>query len=291
MKNPLYLSIFGGILGVSILGYGGYSYHKISVSKTELGRELASTTVALEAMGQNLLDAKNQNDELYAKLTGETTRNDAFDQQIQSIASTVGVLDKLSKTDKELLQKYSKVYFLNENFIPSALASIDPVYLFNKKRPEEIHASVLPYLEKLLKDANDGSVPLSILSAYRSFGTQATLKAQYKVTYGAGSANKFSADQGYSEHQLGSAVDFTTPTTGEDLNGFEKTSASTWLENNAYKYGFILSYPKGNTFYQSEPWHWRFVGVELATKLHDTNMHFYDMDQREINTYLVKIFD
>ena len=282
-KHPLY-PVLGGIISLSILGYGGYTYHKLSTSYKVTKLELASTT-------ENLAMAQNQNEVLHSQLSAEVSRNDAFDQQIQSISSTVGVLDKLNKTDKELLQKYSKVYFLNENFVPSALASVDSNYLFNKKRPEEVHASVLPYLEKLLKDANDGSVPLSVLSAYRSFGTQGTLKAQYKVTYGAGSANKFSADQGYSEHQLGSAVDFTTPTTGEDFNSFEKTSAFTWLQNNAYKYGFILSYPKANTFYQSEPWHWRFVGVELATKLHDTNVHFYDLDQREINTYLSKIFD
>ena len=284
MKRHLPYTILGGILGVSILVYAGYTYHTLSLSYKTTKLELASTT-------ENLIVTQNQNEELHSQLSAEVLRNDSFDQQIQSISSTVGVLDKLSKTDKELLQKYSKVYFLNENFIPSALASVDPLYLFNKKRPEQIHASVLPYLERLLKDANNGSIPLLVLSAYRSFGTQATLKAQYKVTYGAGSANKFSADQGYSEHQLGSALDFTTPTTGEDFNSFEKTTAFAWLQNNAYKYGFILSYPKGNTFYQSEPWHWRFVGVELATKLHDTNVHFYDLDQREINTYLSKIFD
>ncbi|PJC82708.1 hypothetical protein CO006_02150, partial [Candidatus Roizmanbacteria bacterium CG_4_8_14_3_um_filter_35_14] len=60
---------------------------------------------------------------------------------------------------------------------------------------------------------------------------------------------------------------------------------------NAYKYGFILSYPKQNTYYQFEPWHWRFVGMTLATKLHDTNQYFYNLAQREIDLYLISIFD
>ena len=152
-------------------------------------------------------------------------------------------------------------------------------------------ANIKPYLENLLKAAASDSVSLLVLSAYRSFCTQAALKTGYKVVYGTTAANKFSADQGYSEHQLGSTVDFTTQTGGETLSGFDKTKSYEWLNQNAYKYGFILSYPKGNKFYQFEPWHWRFVGVELATKIHSENKNFYDMDQREINDFLVKIFD
>ncbi|MEK7495870.1 MAG: D-alanyl-D-alanine carboxypeptidase family protein, partial [Patescibacteria group bacterium] len=68
-------------------------------------------------------------------------------------------------------------------------------------------------------------------------------------------------------------------------------AARLWLTENAYKYGFILSYPKQNTYYRFEPWHWRFVGVALATKLHDGNKYFYDLSQREIDQYLVSIFD
>jgi D-alanyl-D-alanine carboxypeptidase len=87
------------------------------------------------------------------------------------------------------------------------------------------------------------------------------LKSQYRVTYGAGTANSFSADQGYSEHQLGTTVDFTTPKVGGTLTGFDKTDSYKWLQNNAYKYGFILSYPSSNGYYIFEPWHWRFVGL------------------------------
>jgi D-alanyl-D-alanine carboxypeptidase len=130
-----------------------------------------------------------------------------------------------------------------------------------------------------------------VVSAYRSFGEQSSLKASYKRTYGAGTANSFSADQGYSEHQLGTTIDFTTTILGANFAGFDKSDAYEWLLDNAYKYGFIISYPKTNAYYTYEPWHWRFVGVELATKLHDDNQHFYDLDQRAINGYLVNLFD
>jgi len=78
---------------------------------------------------------------------------------------------------------------------------------------------------------------------------------------------------------------------GANLTGFENTEAYTWLQENAYKYGFVLSYPKGNGYYVFEPWHWRFVGKDLAIKLHREDKNFYDLDQRQIDEYLVSIFD
>src|SRR3990167_1970818 len=113
----------------------------------------------------------------------------------------------------------------------------------------------------------------------------------YTVVYGAGTANSFSADQGYSEHQIGTTLDFITTRLSGQLTGFDKTEGYQWLLNNAHNFGFILSYPKNNTYYVYEPWHWRFVGVKLATYLYDNKLNFYDMDQREIDTYLANTFD
>ena len=75
------------------------------------------------------------------------------------------------------------------------------------------------------------------------------------------------------------------------MEGFDKTPEYKWLTDNAYKYGFVISYPAGNKYYKYEPWHWRFVGVALATKLHEDGIYFYDMDQRLIDNYLANIFD
>jgi zinc D-Ala-D-Ala carboxypeptidase len=199
-------------------------------------------------------------------------------------------LEKLAKTDKELLEKYSKVYFLNEHYIPAKLKDIDSKYLTDSTKKIQIHGEVLTDLENMIEDAKDDDVIITVSSGYRSFETQSTLKSGYTITYGAGTANQFSADQGYSEHQLGTTVDLTTPGVGLTIS-FEKTEAFEWLTENAYRYGFTLSYPKGNAYYQYEPWHWRFVGKDLARKLHKDNDYFYDLDQRDINKYLVDIFD
>jgi len=211
-------------------------------------------------------------------------------QQVSAAQTRIGTLEKLSQTDPELLKKYSKVYFLNENYVPASLTKMNPDYTYNPKTDYLFYTDTLPFLNTLMSTTQADSIDIKVISAYRSFGTQSGLKSSYKVTYGKG-ANAFSADQGYSEHQMGTAVDFTTSTVKDTFNGFEKTPAYQWLLDNAYNYGFIMSYPKGNAYYQYEPWHWRFVGRSLARKLHDEGKNFYDMDQRDIDQYLISFFD
>ncbi len=224
-------------------------------------------------------------------LMAEQSRNNSLTEEFNKIMSTVTDLAKLSATDKELLKKYSKNYFLNEHYVPISLSNIDPKFVNSTSSNFQIHSNVKPYLEAMLLTANSEGMNLRVQSAYRSFGTQSALKSAYTVTYGAGTANKFSADQGYSEHQLGTTVDFTTEATKGALVGFDKTPEYQWLLANAYRFGFVISYPAGNAYYKFEPWHWRFVGIKLATRLHNDGIYFYDMDQRVVDSYLADIFE
>lgn len=286
MRGVAPLLILGAIAGLLLLGaagFGGYQY-------VALRNQLASTSADRSTLADELAKSRTDNEQLSQALADQIARNTDFETQIGNIQDTVGTLTKLSHTDRELLQKYSKVYFLNENYIPQSLASITPEFTLEPSRTYYIHSKVKPYLENMIKDAADDNVHLLVVSAYRSFGDQAALKYSYTVTYGSG-ANRFSADQGYSEHQLGTAVDFATKEQGALSLSFGSTTAGVWLDKNAYRYGFILSYPKGNKYYQYEPWHWRYVGVNLATRLHQDNEHFYDLPQRDIDQYLADIFD
>lgn len=304
MRSPHAILIFL-VLAVFLAGalaFGGYRYYVLSKdfekSQTdhikeisELQEKLESLEARLALSEDNLVNEQERNENILSALRSEENRNEAFQNQIEEIAGTVGVLDKLSKTDKELLQKYSKVYFLNEHYVPESLIDIPLAHLYHEDRPQKIHEKVLPYMEDMIEDADSEGVKLYITSAYRSFGTQAVLKSGYTVTYGAGTANQFSADQGYSEHQLGTTVDFTTVGINGGLEGFDGTPAYQWLLNNAHRYGFVLSYPENNSYYEFEPWHWRFVGTELAQDLRKKRINFYDLPQREIDQYLVNIFD
>lgn len=271
------------VIAFIILGFGAYKYYNLEKS-------LELSSVKADQLNTQLQSTKAQNDSLLGELNQYKNISDSFAGQIASITDTVVGYAKLTTTDPQLLQKYSKVFFLNENYVPQGLVRIDTAYTYNKQE-EYFLSKVLPQLLNLINDARNAGNQLQVISGYRSFETQSSLKSGYKMTYGAGTANQFSADQGYSEHQLGTAIDFTTPKIAATFSGFSKTESYKWLLQNAYKYGFILSYPQNNSYYQFEPWHWRFVGIALAKSLHDENKNFYDLDQREINKYLINFFD
>lgn len=108
-----------------------------------------------------------------------------------------------------------------------------------------------------------------IKSEYRSYETQVTTYSQWKAEFGEEEADRISARPGYSEHQLGLAFDLTSVSGGALTDDFEKTKQFEWLSSNAHKHGFILRYPKGResvTGYKYEPWHYRYIGPENATK-------------------------
>jgi LAS superfamily LD-carboxypeptidase LdcB len=268
------------LVGLSFFGLFKYTEYRLSLFSKQIDQTKTETADIENKLNERIVDLEKTITGSQSKLTDVLTReqekNNLLSDQVGEVANMVGALSKLSKTDPELLKKYSKVYFLNEHYVPVSLSKIEPV---------------LPHLEAMLDASKEDGMSLLVLSAYRSFDTQATLKSNYTVTYGAGTANSFSADQGYSEHQLGTAIDFTTGKLNGALEGFDKTPEYEWLKEHAYQYGFVLSYPYGNTYYKFEPWHWRFVGIALATKLSDEKINFYDMDQRLIDNYLANIFD
>ncbi len=305
LKNLLPYMLLCTLFACSLLGYTLWKQsHQIgtlevklqettsahSLLDSERERLLAEASTTIAALTAKLSLTSEELDELEDDYKKEKNKNDDFEDQIKDISGTVKDLDKLSKTDKELLQKYSKVYFLNEHYIPPKIVPIEKQYLYNENAAKSIHGKVEPFLTDMLDDALTDGVKIWVNSSYRSFYEQASLKGAYTQSYGSG-ANAFSADQGYSEHQLGTTLDFTTEGLGGGLGNFETTKAYEWLQKNAHKYGFTLSYPKGNAYYIFEPWHWRFVGEDLAEDLHDAGKTFYEWEQREIDKYLIKIFD
>jgi D-alanyl-D-alanine carboxypeptidase len=288
---PQKILVVLSVLLAAGLVYGGYQYRELYLRGVSLDSQIVELNNSLRISEENLARSEAEKVDLANRLEAEKERVDSLGEQVGEITDTVGDLDKLSKLDPELLQKYSKIYFLNEHYMPSRVVDIDTKYLDSGSRAQQIHASVWPHLEDLLEEAADDGITLTIISGYRSFDMQSSIKSSYSFTYGAGTANKFIADQGYSEHQLGTTIDFGTPGVGATTLAFENTDAYKWLLENAHKYGFVLSYPVGNAYYMFEPWHWRFVGEELARDLHRDGKNFYDMDQREIDKYLLNIFD
>jgi D-alanyl-D-alanine carboxypeptidase len=131
------------------------------------------------------------------------------------------------------------------------------------------------HLGRLVKGAAAAGEDLEVASAYRSYEEQRRSHERSMRVFGA-EAGRMSATPGHSQHQLGTAVDFTNAAAGHEVTeNFGRTSAYRWLERNAWEYGFVLAYPRGKegqTGYRWEPWHYRFVGVEDAKRLEERNL-------------------
>lgn len=288
---PRVLTIVGITLPMLALGFG-YTYTKdqLSLHETRSQQKLSFLELEKKNLLERLNNAQLDITQLQSALDAATSSIEDLEKTKRRAEREIRELEETLETDNELLQKYSKVFFLNEHYKPSNLKEIESKYLLNPDRVAEFHGEAMRDLERMLDDAEEDNIDLKVVSAFRSFETQSQLKSNYSIRYGTG-ANTFSADQGYSEHQLGTAVDLTTPAIGGLYTSFGTTKEFTWLKNNAHRFGFILSYPEGNQYYIYEPWHWRFVGSDLARELKNESMNFYDMDQREIDKYLGDIFD
>lgn len=184
------------------------------------------------------------------------------------------------RDSESLLLLANKSNPLSESYVPSDLTEPNVPVAGDRKylRREAAEA-----IEKMFAGAKNDGVTLVLGSAYRSAQYQRTLYEGYVGKYGVARADAISARPGASEHQTGLAADMVQ--SNGNANGydytqnFESTPEGIWLREHAHEYGFILRYPDGKhdiTGYAYEPWHFRYVGVDYATKIYETdpNMTF-----------------
>ncbi len=173
----------------------------------------------------------------------------------------------------------NKENMLSIDYIPKNMYIVDNNennfrnYLIDNIKPM-LRIEVKPYIEKLIYDANNNGINIIVDSAFRS-GNYQQMILDKVISEKGNEAYKLVALPGTSEHQTGLAVDFAIYENGiynDDIK--EEDKEAIWLKDNAWKYGFILRYPKGKediTGFNFEPWHYRFVGLELAFELYQTN--------------------
>ncbi|MGM0628848.1 MAG: M15 family metallopeptidase [Patescibacteria group bacterium] len=297
-ENKSYLPFLLTVLAVVIVAGGALGAIEIYSLKIEMDRLRTSYQNRVMDLGSEIFslnrerkELMNINEDLRRDLKEEQRTVGSLLDRLEEVTGEVEEIRKLQEIDPELLKKYSKVYFLNENYEPSGLEEIPDKYLAVTRDEAYFHEKAWPFLQRMLRSADRRGFEPRVVSGFRSFEEQSELKQKYNVIYGEGSANQFSASQGYSEHQLGTAVDLSVEEMEGALGGFDNTEFYEWLKDNAHRHGFVLSYPENNPSYQFEPWHWRFVGVDLAKELHERDMYFYDMEQRKIDDYRIKLFD
>ncbi len=175
-------------------------------------------------------------------------------------------------TSKDTLMIVNKHYKIENNYKPDNLVTV----LSEHGYPNKIRADVYEEFKKMYNAAKNDNVSIFIASPYRSYSDQNALYTYYVNTDGKQNADTYSARPGFSEHHTGLAMDLI-PEYGLDLDTFENSDGFKWMQENAYKYGFILRYPKDKEYitgYIYEPWHYRYVGINAATTIKNEGLTF-----------------
>lgn len=174
---------------------------------------------------------------------------------------------KYQNTYKILVNKYN---YVTENYIPENLETVSSEY---SSKSLKLVSYAKEAFEEMAKAAKAENYTIRAMSSYRDYAYQNILYNNYAKKDGYEAADTYSARPGYSEHQTGLAVDVDNAK--EYFTNFEKTKEFTWMQENAYKYGFILRFPANKvteTGYQYESWHYRYVGKEIAKYIYDNDL-------------------
>jgi D-alanyl-D-alanine carboxypeptidase len=163
---------------------------------------------------------------------------------------------------------------VGRKYVPPRLAPVSKALIQGKG---QVRRFVLRDLYNLKYAAWKAGYPIAVVSAYRSYNRQDATFEYWVDRVGYKAALKTSARAGHSEHQLGTTLDFKAKG-GPDpwmVDDWATTPAGHWMAKNAWKYGFVMSYPKGKkdvTCYTYEPWHYRYFGRQVAERIHKSGL-------------------
>lgn len=205
---------------------------------------------------------KNKNKDLSDEQIIKDVNMDLDKKQYEDMHETIN-LNKINI----LVNKHN---YLKEDYVPENLKSLSSTYALSNMKMVEEAANAF---ESLSKDASKENYKVIAMSTYRSYEYQVDLYNKYVKSDGKDAADTYSGRPGNSEHQTGLAVDVYNQT--ETYTNFEKTKEYNWMQENAYKYGFILRFPKdkeNETGYEFESWHYRYVGKDIAKYIHKHNI-------------------
>ena len=175
---------------------------------------------------------------------------------------------KTSSLDDGYLILVNKFYHLPDKYEPNDLVTLSSKY--NKGTNSKMRKDAAEAFMKMVDAALLDNIILKNASAYRSYDYQVNLYDSYVKRDGKINADIYSARPGYSEHQTGLCSDINTID-----SSFHGTSEANWLLKNAYKYGFIIRFPKDKekiTGYKYEPWHYRYVGEKVAKIIYEKDL-------------------
>ena len=161
---------------------------------------------------------------------------------------------------------------LSSDYIPDDLVTIDDEYV-KADEEIEIERNVAKSFYDMAEAASKDGMELMVSSGYRSYADQEEITNTYLELYGQNYVDNYVAKPGFSEHQTAMSLDVAS----KSVNTFVESDEYTWMMDNAYKYGFILRYPRSKediTGYKCEAWHYRYVGKKIAKYIHDNNITY-----------------
>lgn len=213
-------------------------------------------TVQNDTSAQTVSQTENSTDTVQGQQTSQTEAagETLAGTQVQSVTAkgyAIQVVDGVTYIGGVMIA--NKSYSLPESYAPGDLL------------PEVKEAFAV-----MQKAAAAQGLNIYISSGYRSYSRQQTLYNNYVKSDGKALADTYSSRPGYSEHQTGLCFDLNTID-----DSFGNTKESAWLEQHAQEYGFIIRFPKGKdaqTGYQYEPWHLRYLGIDMATKVYNSGL-------------------
>lgn len=180
---------------------------------------------------------------------------------------------KKSKVELKELMLTNKYYHLDKSYNSDNMVKVSNTYAYGTD--QMLTSDTFEAFKEMWTSAKSEGLTLIINSSYRSYEDQENVYEYYKATKGEEEADLIAAHPGFSEHQTGMALDLQTyGSTGKTFENFDEFK---WLEKNAYKYGFILRYPKDKEYltgYEYESWHFRYVGKEAAKYIQENKITF-----------------
>ncbi len=184
-------------------------------------------------------------------------------------------LARVLEEDSRFFIIADKSHLLTADYNPGELVSLDGKGIRVNKKGMKLEKVTFEALKKMIDDSAKEGLSLMVSSAYRDYKYQVGLYNYYISKYGKEKTDTFSAPPGASQHQLGTVIDFN-----DVENTFAGTKEEIWLTENAWKYGFSLSFPQGYediTGYSWESWHFRYVtkaGAEFQKKYFGNIQHY-----------------
>lgn len=175
--------------------------------------------------------------------------------------------------EKGILINVNKYYTLPEDFEPMDISDISIRYSYSGNR---ITKEANDAYVSMWNAAKEEGLTLIVNSSYRTHASQERVYNNIKASSGEKEADKVAARPGHSEHQTGLAID-VFEIGNQATSTFKDSPAYTWLKENAHLYGFIERYPEDKEYltgYEFEAWHWRYVGEEVATIIHNEGITF-----------------